>query len=100
MGDWTRLQNAKGVVKNGSILGAWRLIQKGTAIRIFGEVGEVVFIFWVMLSSFFPMDLCSARSTVGNMSRFISSFFFSSPLKIGEVSFSEEKSQKDNGFDR
>ena len=51
-GGWVSLHNAKGVIKNASILDAWRPIQKATAIANFDQSGEVVFVFWVISSSF------------------------------------------------
>ena len=51
-GGWISLHDTKGVVKNASILGAWRRLQKATAIGNFGLSGEVVFVFWVISSSF------------------------------------------------
>ena len=51
-GGWVSLNNAKGVIKNASILDARRPIQNATAIGNFGHWGEVVFIFWVTSSSF------------------------------------------------
>ena len=59
-GGWVSLHNAKGVVKNASILVAWRRLQKATAIGIFCSIR-------VRLSSFFGSYLLPFVGDIGRL---------------------------------
>ena len=43
---------SQGVLKNASILDSWRPLQNATEIAKFSQSDEVVFVFWVISSSF------------------------------------------------